>query len=390
MARRRRTMAVLIMLAILLVLAVAAAFIQATSTAPAAVGGVAMTRAVVLSAPSTSPILSVVVSDPATGRVVRTTVVRRRLRVPPAPTAVVVTNGVRRVVTTSPGAGLATLEGDRRSGRVFVTELDSATLHAFDAARGRVLWTVVIDLAVRRTDNRPVIRSPLVDEQTGRLFVADFRTGAISTVLSATGRVVRTTRMPAGGIDMVAIAATKRVFVFHGGQVGVLNAASGRLVGTRTIGRVFDYGPAVVDQRSGRVFLSNGRTNSVAVLDGLTGRVVRNVRVGVNPTLPAVDERAGSAGQVRVWSIGPISASGGSGAGTTAILDGRSGALVQTVAGNVGPIGTGQRAMMRVITPADRWGWIPVAVRAHLPFVPPPPRPHIGAPPYEIDLSVAP
>jgi len=391
MVGRRRTVTVFIMLAILLVLAVAAAFIRAASPPPT-VGGVAVTRAVMLSAPPMSPTLSVTVSDPSTGRVVRATVLRRRLQIPVAPTTVVVTNGVRQVVATSPGAGLTTLEADHRSGRVFVTELDSATLHAFDAASGRPLWTIAIDPAVRRTDNRPVVRSPLVDEQTGRLFVADFRTGAISTVLSATGRVVRTVRVPAGGIDMVAIAATKRVFIFHGGQVSVLDATSGRLMGTRTIGRVFDYGPAVVDRRGGRVFLSNGRTNSVTVLDGLTGHVVRSIPVGAHPTLPVVDEGAGSAGQVRVWSIGPISASGGTGAGTTAILDGRSGVLVRTVAGNVGGVGMGQmgqRPPMRVVTQTDRWGWIPAAVRAHLPFVPPPPRPQLVAPPYEIDLSVA-
>jgi len=388
MNRRRRGLSLMLILLLALIgLVVGAGTMWATSGP--ATGVVSTARAVTLSAPFASPTLRVEVSDPTSGRVVRMISISRRLPIPPPLTAVVVVNGRRQVVASSPGAGLATLEADRRAGRVFVTELDSATLHAIDAASGRALWTAVLDPALRRVDNRPVLRSPLVDEQTGRLFVADFRTGAISTLLSATGRRVRTIYVPAGGVDMAAIAPTRRVFVFHGGQVSVLDGTSGQLVATRAIGHVFDYGPAVVDQRSGRVFLSNGRTNSVTVLDGLTGRVIRRVTVGKNPTLPVVDEGAGSAGQVRVWSIGPIGRSGTTGAGTTAVLDGR-GVLVRTVAGNAGAVGMGtsQPSIARLVTPPDRWGWIPAGLRPYVPFVPPPPRPRFVAPPYEIDLFV--
>jgi len=270
-------------------------------------------RVFVLGLSPVSPVLHVSVLDAASGRVVRTLVPPR------LPSA----------LSTSSGAGLATLEVDQQTGQVIVTELDSATLHALDGLTGRLLWTRPLRPGLRVSAQRPLLRSPVVDAQTGHLFVAAFPSGEISTLDARTGHVLRTVRVIPGGVDMVAIQRTGRIAVFYGGRVSMLATVSGRLLTTRIIGRVFDYGPAVVDQRSGRIFLSNTRTRSVVVLDGASGRMVRSVGVGQgqSPLLPLVDERAD---RVLVPTLGPIHANM-AGNGSISVLNGRSGFLLRTI-----------------------------------------------------------
>jgi len=270
-------------------------------------------RVFVLGLSPVSPVLHVSVLDAASGRVVRTIVLPR----------------LPGAVAASSGAGLATLEVDQRTGQVILTELDSATLHALDGTTGRVLWTRSLRPGLRVSAQRPLLRSPVVDAPSGHLFVADFPSGDIRTLDARTGHLIRTVRVTPGGVDMVAIQRTGHVAVFYGGRVSMLDAASGRLLRTNIIGRVYDYGPAVVDQASGRIFLSNSRTRSMVVLDGASGRMVRSVGVGQgqSPLLPLVDERAD---RVLVPTLGPIRA-GMAGNGSISVLNGRSGLLLRTI-----------------------------------------------------------
>ncbi|HTD77687.1 MAG TPA: YncE family protein, partial [Chloroflexota bacterium] len=48
-----------------------------------------------------------------------------------------------------------------------------------------------------------------------------------------------------------------------------------------------------VDERRGRVFVANTRSDSVSVLDAGSGALLRTVVVGAGPSAAAVDERIG-------------------------------------------------------------------------------------------------
>jgi len=124
-----------------------------------------------------------------------------------------------------------------------------------------------------------------------------------------------------------------RVFVSspYADSVSMLDATSGRLL--RTVGGTHP-GPMAVDARAGRVFVLNGGgggtpNGMVSILDSVTGRVVGNTPVGRmsagTPVTPVVDTRTG-----RVFV-----ANDGGGTGSVSVLDARSGALLRTV--TVGP-----------------------------------------------------
>jgi YVTN family beta-propeller protein len=114
------------------------------------------------------------------------------------------------------------------------------------------------------------------------------------------------------GRDLFALAVdeqTGRVFVANGnvsaldGGLSILDAASGRLLRSVTVGMLPTA--VAVDERSGRVFVANkGPVDSnlvplgngtVTVLDARSGAVLRTVPVGTYPTAITVDERAGRA-----------------------------------------------------------------------------------------------
>ena len=244
----------------------------------------------------------------------------------------------------------------------------------------RWLWLVVIPLslvvgaAFRGTTGGPRATPVIV----GRVAL-DRRMGLVSVYRVGTGHLLDTFRIPPGGADMVAVFRSRRVFVFHGGKVSVVDTTTGRLVRTAIVGGLDQYGPAVVDQRSGRVFLADGRDGRVAMLDGMTGDIVRTVAVGTVAFMPVYDERKN---QIRVWSV-----PGGAGnllAGHTSVLDGDTGTLILTLSGNNGA-GIWGPATATLVDATDPWGWLPPGLRRHLAFVPQPPPPMKS--PYTIDLS---
>src|SRR5439155_21649044 len=102
--------------------------------------------------------------------------------------------------------------------------------------------------------------------------------------------------------------------------VNVLDTAGGRLLRTVTVGH--DHtglsGAVVLDPRSGRVFVTTPRSNSVSVLDARSGRLLRSLS-GKIPLQAAVDARSG---HVFVANIH---------AGTLSLLDAASGRLLRTI-----------------------------------------------------------
>ncbi|HKC72626.1 MAG TPA: hypothetical protein VKF37_00270 [Chloroflexota bacterium] len=75
------------------------------------------------------------------------------------------------------------------------------------------------------------------------------------------------------------------------GTVSALDARTGTVLHTVAVG----VGPRAiaVDERRGRVFVANTRSNSVSVLDAGSGALLRTVVVGAGPSAAAVDERIG-------------------------------------------------------------------------------------------------
>jgi DNA-binding beta-propeller fold protein YncE len=215
-------------------------------------------------------------------------------------------------------------------------------------------------------------RPPLVDDTTGRVFVAGttFPTGQVSMLDIRSGQLIRTIHV-VGWVGGLALdRRTGQVFVadsgpmasrviIHGslhiplppvpigaGSVAVLDGRSGHLRRTFHITGV----PAgiVVDEQGNRVYVANtGRgqqvvdthpgsissfdvrdgPGSVVVLNAQTGVIVRTATVGVSPGLLAVDARAG-----RVYAIN-------------------------------------EGGLVKVVAP---WAWVPRWLQQHLPFRAPP------------------
>ncbi len=104
------------------------------------------------------------------------------------------------------------------------------------------------------------------------------------------------------------------------GRVSLLDAHSGRVLHTATVGRMPDA--VVVAARTRRAFVANLLDNTVSVLDTAGGRVIRTVALDGMPRALAADDHTG-----RVFVA--------TDAGDVVMLDARSGALLRRVA--VGP-----------------------------------------------------
>lgn len=316
--RRRYTVIVVAVVACLLV--VGAVRSRTGAGSRVAFHGPAGRVFVLTALPGSRPVLQVAARDGASGRLLHTTTIRL-----PSNSS-----------SFSPlDTGHITVDRDRHHGRLIVTERDSALIYGFDVASGRLLWTTSVGPPHPSPKGQLLVQSSLVDDWLGRLFVRDQRMGVIRTLDTRSGRLLYTLHVPPGGSDLAAVHKTGRIFVFYGGHVRVLNAVSQRVLYTRTIGRMYDYGPGVVDQRTGRVFLSDFSTGSVVVLDGRTGRIMHVVPVGHDPTLPVVDAKTG---RVHVWITGPVRRNGTLVSDHTVVLDGHSGAILSMRRGNVGGV----------------------------------------------------
>lgn len=115
----------------------------------------------------------------------------------------------------------------------------------------------------------------------GALILLSF---AIVTLQGGTGYKVET-RYPVpgnGGFDYVTIdSAARRVYLSHGTQVDVVNADSGKLVGT-----ILDtpgvHGVALAPEFK-HGFTSNGRENKVSIFDPATLQLIKKIDVGKGP-----------------------------------------------------------------------------------------------------------
>jgi len=237
------------------------------------------------------------------------------------------------VPSDAPGAPAAPFD------RPVALALDTRTGHAFvvSATRSDLTPPTVGGLRMLDVARMRVVRSyPMntgvvaIDVRRGRAFALDTTTGRMRVLDTRSGRIVRTIPVGANNASSAAVAVaerTDRVFVLdgspypHHGLVWVFDAVSGRPVRTVAVG----VNPTAIalDEQRGHVFVVNlanaSPLGSVSMLDATSGRVLRTVAVGPLPNAIAIDWRSAHAFVVDQRN-------------TLNVLDTRSGALLRTVA----------------------------------------------------------
>lgn len=362
-----------------------------------------------------------------------TAALRRTLRVGSAPTNAILDAMHGRLAVLNTG-----WRAVEQGGQILAYSWDgsgSSSISLLDAASGQVLRTVPADVSVhgaivdaqswrvfvgaydlhdegiavlRAATHRSLLRYTTPDRPVGvasdgrlhRAFVVSDlnQPGATLSVFdTATGAFVQGRDIGAvfGRRSLAADERTGRTFigtVIFGpngalsGGVAVFDTRTGTLL--RTVAVPAPPGDLVVDEQDGRVFISGlGLTNAyapprlhagvVTMLDANSGAVLHSSTVGVAPGPLAVDARHH---HVLVVTGGAVDAAGNpSGAGTVAVLDARSGAVVRTITAGMAPgdIALDERANRAFVLnfggkaqASDPWAWLPRPLRHAMPFLP--------------------
>jgi DNA-binding beta-propeller fold protein YncE len=239
---------------------------------------------------------------------------------------------------------------DAQTGRVFMAHFAGATVTVLDPRSGAALRQLSVC-------QRPGALA--VSVRTGHVF-AKCNDGVTDMLDEHTGRVLSSTPTQSIYGCMLVDERTNRVFELGFPTVGpphldVLDARTGRVVhtipgiGPQGSMTQASYGQrdcpnVAVDRQTGRVYVallgpgvvgSTATRSEVAVLDGVTGAVLRRFPVADNPVSLAVDSRTG---HVLVASAGKVNSAGlPLGNGTVSVLDGASGQVLRTAAVGVNP-----------------------------------------------------
>jgi DNA-binding beta-propeller fold protein YncE len=203
--------------------------------------------------------------------------------------------------TSSVGSFPTTVVVNQRLQRVYVLNSGDGTVTTLDAMTARPLSTVYVgDLTL---SNANVVA---VDEQHGRVFIADVQANGaprVSVLDGRSGAVLRAVDLSQNGCAqndrpraLAVDQRTQRVFIACQ-RVVVLSAANGSLVATVAVGAVPNA--IAVDESTGRVLVahldnvnSSGMPNgpgAVSALDATNGRVLATVPVGWGPRAVKVD-----------------------------------------------------------------------------------------------------
>ena len=284
---------------------------------------------------------------------------------------------------------------DARTGRAFITG-DRAAVSVVATRSGRILTTTLLD---------EVPSAPVVDERDGRIYVTIFNdplatsnggnSGSVDVLDARTGALLHTVQLggqPSGQPGALAVdEQSARVFVLSfndvrvgGNSVTVLEGKSGRVL--RTIRLMLGPQSLAIDEHTNRVFVqSNGdagpnASGSLSLLDATSGRLLRTVTLGPLLGAPAVDALTGRAFVVENGPHG----------GQVRMLDATSGRILRTtrvpigagivaftldtqtrriyVSSTGGPVCMLDAATGRLLRtlPQQRWGWgiIPVVAES--------------------------
>lgn len=295
---------------------------------------------------------------------------------------------------------------DPASHRIFVTNADDDMLRVVDPTGGVVLRTVALAAGASYVAFPVAVdaRSAHVfTGTTGAVSMADARTGALLRTVpvgrpllalavdgprrhvlvvsrtdqtlylldARTGTVLRTRPIGATPLSIGMEARAGLAFISTPGNhapgaVRVFATESGAHTRTRIIpvNEPFPYVGAIDESRQ-RVYVMTSPLDSVVVLDGRSGRVLRRIHVGMPTWAVAVDAR-----RRRAYAVGACAC--------LKIFDSANGTNLRTV-----PIGAAPYAVTvdessgRVIVAdsggaeqvPDPWAWIPQGVRRRLPFL---------------------
>jgi outer membrane protein assembly factor BamB len=130
-----------------------------------------------------------------------------------------------------------------------------------------------------------------------RLFVADTAAGTVHILAAADLAALGQMPVGPGPYAVAALPAAGRVFVgLSGGDgVAVLDAATGKLLGTTALGGLGHPQGVVADDTTGRVYAVYAlapRYRQVAILDGTTGAVVGTIRATLDRPMTDVEALA--------------------------------------------------------------------------------------------------
>jgi len=239
------------------------------------------------------------------------------------------------------GIGTSAVAVDQWAGRVFVARADppggdsAGVVSVLDARSGTVLRRTTLPRrpTARTSSDTLLTRTTVgIDERTGHAFIAIPRANAVAVLDTHSGALLRTIGVGLAPGDLAVDAPRGRVVVTNSAAatVSILDAGSGRVLRTVAVGAAPTA--VAVDEQTGRAFVTlrgaidrRGAlvlgTGHVAVLDVLTGWVLRSVAVPATPSVVAVAEAMG-----HVFVAGAVS----SGDGRVSMLDARTGRLLHT------------------------------------------------------------
>jgi DNA-binding beta-propeller fold protein YncE len=162
--------------------------------------------------------------------------------------------------------------------------------------------------------------------------------GLVITNSTAGSAIVSTLVLPGDARAVALDERTKHTFVVDDpsqgtgatpGRVYVLDTRTGTVLHTVTVGRTPDF--ALVDERTGRVFVLNYGSGTVSVLNADSGTVVRTTRVALGPNAAGVDEQTGRVFVSRFSPNGLDDLVPNGVNGVVQVLDARSGRLLASV-----------------------------------------------------------
>ncbi len=162
--------------------------------------------------------------------------------------------------TGTGGAPMGTpIVSDARSGRVFVGHAESNSVGVLDATTGRLLRTTALRPRSNLDQGSYQTVIPILAARLGRVYVIDQKTGTLTMLDAANGRLLGSTATGPYAEPPVVDEHDRRLYVFHpNGGVSLLDAISGRVL--RTLSQPGGpWGSPVVDERTGRIFFDGAR-----------------------------------------------------------------------------------------------------------------------------------
>lgn len=261
------------------------------------------------------------------------------------------------------GAEPTAMAVSERTGRVFVVNTGSGTVSVLDTRTGALIRTITIGW---------LPSGVVVDEHARHAFIVDSSDNAVVMLDARDGRLLRRASV---GHDPGAIVIDEQVgraFVtaMGDGSVNVLDTANGRSVGTLHIDRGVSM--MIIAAWGRRLLVGDKATGTIHSFDARTLTPLRTASVGPVPFAGAADDRRGLA---VVTALGATDREGlPVGPGAVAVLDAMSGSVLRRRVTGPAPyfVGVDERSGHVFVVDGSQvrknntWNWVPQAIRRWL------------------------